>query len=50
VATRIDFTLDGRRYPLTYFALDEDGRVESTTEYCPEPYEPPPGREHPVER
>jgi hypothetical protein len=50
-ASWIEFTLDGVPVPgITFFDLDADGRIEHITEFWPEPYEPPPGREHLVER
>ncbi|MCP3802647.1 nuclear transport factor 2 family protein [Allokutzneria sp. A3M-2-11 16] len=33
-----------------WFELDEDGLISRITDYWPEPYEPPAGREHLVER
>lgn len=35
---------------LTFLDLDRDGMIAAVTEFWPEPYEPPPGREHLVER
>ena len=35
---------------LTFFELDEAGLIATITEFWPEPYEPPAGREHLVER
>lgn len=35
---------------LTYFTFDEEGRISALEEYWPEPYEPPAGREHLLER
>jgi ketosteroid isomerase-like protein len=35
---------------LTFFELDGDGLITQITDFWPEPYEPPPGREHLVER
>ncbi|HZG94224.1 MAG TPA: nuclear transport factor 2 family protein [Mycobacteriales bacterium] len=50
-ATWIDFRLDGAAQPgLTFFELDDDGRIVRVTDFWPDPYEPPPGREHLVER
>ena len=51
VATRVDFALDGEVVVgLTYFTLAADGRIDGFTEYWPDPYEPPLGRDHLVER
>ncbi len=33
-----------------WFDLDDDGLIAKVTDYWPEDYEPPPGREHLVER
>jgi SnoaL-like domain len=50
-ATRVDFTVDGETSPgITFFTLGPDGLIASFTEYWPEPYEPPAGREHLLER
>jgi hypothetical protein len=35
---------------LTFLALDDAGLIATVTDFWPEPYEPPPGREHLVER
>ncbi|QYX78438.1 nuclear transport factor 2 family protein [Streptomyces akebiae] len=37
-------------YAITFFTGDEDGRIVAITDFWPEPYEPPAGREHLVER
>ncbi|MEU6073512.1 nuclear transport factor 2 family protein [Micromonospora sp. NPDC047074] len=34
----------------SFFDLDDAGLIRAVTEFWPEPYEPPPGREHLVER
>jgi SnoaL-like domain len=50
-ATQIAFSLDGETVPgLTFFTFDADGLIEAFTEFWPEPYEPPAGREHLIER
>lgn len=50
VATLIAFTVAGETVPgATFFDLADDGRVRGFTEFWPEPYAPPPGREHLVE-
>jgi ketosteroid isomerase-like protein len=50
-ATWISMKADGDVQPaLTFFELDEQGLIARITEFWPEPYEPPPGREHLVER
>lgn len=33
-----------------FFTFDEDGRIAGVTDFWPEPYEPPAGREHLIER
>jgi hypothetical protein len=35
---------------LCFFELDDDGLISRITDFWPEPYEPPPGRAHLVER
>ncbi|MFF9041591.1 nuclear transport factor 2 family protein [Streptomyces sp. NPDC014892] len=37
-------------YAISFFTVDEDGRIAAVTDFWPEPYEPPAGREHLVER
>ncbi|MFC4466233.1 nuclear transport factor 2 family protein [Streptomyces xiangluensis] len=37
-------------YAISFFTGDDQGRVISVTDFWPEPYEPPAGREHLVER
>ncbi|MCX5559419.1 nuclear transport factor 2 family protein [Streptomyces sp. NBC_00038] len=37
-------------HAITFFTADDSGRIASVTDFWPEPYEPPPGREHLVER
>ncbi|MCC9707239.1 nuclear transport factor 2 family protein [Streptomyces sp. MNU76] len=37
-------------YAISFFTVDEDGRIAAITDFWPEPYEPPAGREHLVER
>lgn len=50
-ASWLAFKVDGREETgLTFFDLDADGRIAHITDFWPEPYEPPPGREHLVER
>jgi len=50
-ATWIAFTVDGRdEVGVSFFDLDVDGRIATITDFWPEPYAPPPGREHLVER
>jgi hypothetical protein len=45
------FRVDGGEQPgLCFFDLDEHGLVARITDFWPEPYEPPPGREHLTER
>jgi predicted ester cyclase len=51
-ASWIEFTnADGTRQPgLCFFVLNGQARIVRITDYWPEPYEPPPSREHLVER
>ncbi|MFC0504717.1 nuclear transport factor 2 family protein [Micromonospora costi] len=50
-ASWVTSTLDGVEQPaVSFFDLDEAGRIKVVTEFWPEPYEPPAGREHLVER
>jgi hypothetical protein len=35
---------------IAFFDFDDEGLIERVTDFWPEPYEPPPGREHLVER
>ncbi|MEI5526455.1 nuclear transport factor 2 family protein [Streptomyces brasiliscabiei] len=37
-------------YAISFFTGDGDGRIAAITDFWPEPYEPPAGREHLVER
>ncbi|MCX4907619.1 nuclear transport factor 2 family protein [Streptomyces sp. NBC_00878] len=37
-------------HAISFFTGDAEGRVLTITDFWPEPYEPPPGREHLVER
>ncbi|MCX4583839.1 nuclear transport factor 2 family protein [Streptomyces sp. NBC_01481] len=37
-------------YAVTFFTGDKEGRITTVTDFWPEAYEPPPGREHLVER
>jgi predicted ester cyclase len=37
-------------YAIAFFTGDEHGRISAMTDFWPEPYEPPAGREHLVER
>ncbi|UUU32113.1 nuclear transport factor 2 family protein [Streptomyces sp. CA-210063] len=37
-------------HAISFFTGDEDGRIATVTDFWPEPYEPPAGREHLVER
>jgi ketosteroid isomerase-like protein len=46
-ATWMRFAIAGEEQPaLTFFELDGDGLITQITDFWPEPYEPPPGREH----
>lgn len=50
-ATWTTFTVDGTPTPAaTFFDLDGSGRIARITEFWPEPYDPPAGREHLVQR
>ncbi|RKF23835.1 nuclear transport factor 2 family protein [Micromonospora globbae] len=50
-ASWVTCAVDGEHVPaVSFFDLDDDGRVSVVTEFWPEPYEPPPGREHLAER
>jgi SnoaL-like domain len=50
-ATWIRFLLDDTEQAgLCFFDLDDVGRIAHLTDFWPVPYEPPPGREHLVER
>ena len=45
------FAVAGTEAPgLCFFRLDGSGRIAQITDFWPEPYEPPPGRDHLVER
>ena len=37
-------------YGITFFTADREGHIATVTDFWPEPYEPPTGREHLVER
>ena len=50
-ATWIKFYVDGTEQDgLCFFVLDDAGRIAEIRDFWPDPYEPPPGREHLVER
>lgn len=50
-ASWIVFSLGDNSQPgISFFELDEDGLIRTITDFWPDPYEPPPGREHLVER
>jgi ketosteroid isomerase-like protein len=50
-ATWVRVAVDGQQLPaLTFLDLDDDGLVARVTDFWPEPYEPPAGREHLVQR
>jgi len=50
-ATWTSFVVDGRtETALTFLDLDGHGRIAHITDFWPEAYDPPPGREHLVER
>ena len=39
-----------KMHAITFFTADEEGRIATVTDFWPEPYEPPAGREHLAER
>ena len=47
---RFEWLLDGQGDEAIVFFEFADGLITSVTDFWPEPYEPPPGREHLVER
>ncbi|MFE7750992.1 nuclear transport factor 2 family protein [Streptomyces sp. NPDC057428] len=50
-AARTRFTVAGEEMPAVhFFSFDAAGRITEVTDFWPEPYEPPAGREHLVER
>jgi hypothetical protein len=50
-ASVITFHIGGEELTgICFFDLDDDGLITSITDWWPEPYEPPSGREHLVER
>ncbi len=51
-ATTIRFVLPGEadQTGIAFFRLDAQGLIAHIDDWWPEPYEPPPGREHLVER
>jgi hypothetical protein len=45
------FTVDGTEQPgICFFELDNHGLIAAITDFWPEPYEPPPGRDHLTQR
>jgi predicted phage tail protein len=51
VAVRTRFTTGAEELPAVhFFVLDATGRISGITDFWPEPYEPPAGRKHLVER
>ncbi|MFF3954274.1 nuclear transport factor 2 family protein [Streptomyces sp. NPDC001890] len=50
-AVRTRFTAGGEElHAIHFFVFDATGRISEITDFWPEPYEPPAGREHLVER
>ncbi len=50
-ASWTSFTVAGTTVPgISFFEFDGEGLIARVTDFWPEPYEPPPGREHLVER
>ncbi|WP_326579655.1 nuclear transport factor 2 family protein [Streptomyces sp. NBC_00481] len=51
VVSRVHVTVGlEEMYAISFFTGDEDGRIATVTDFWPESYEPPAGREHLVER
>lgn len=51
VATWVRVTVgEEETHALSFFTEDTSGRISTITDFWPEPYEPPAGREHLVER
>ncbi|MEU1557567.1 nuclear transport factor 2 family protein [Streptomyces scabiei] len=51
VVSRVHVTVGlEEMYAVSFFTGDGDGRIAAVTDFWPEPYEPPAGREHLVER
>ncbi|MFD3499905.1 nuclear transport factor 2 family protein [Streptomyces sp. NPDC058678] len=51
VVTWLHFTVGPEKmHAISFFAADDSGRISAVTDFWPEPYEPPAGREHLVER
>lgn len=50
-STLVDFVVGGEAMTgLSFFSFAEDGSIAMIEDYWPEPYDPPAGREHLVER
>jgi hypothetical protein len=50
-ATMLDFTVGEEQLTgISFFSFDGDGLISRVEDIWPEPYEPPPGREHLTER
>ncbi|MFD7860651.1 nuclear transport factor 2 family protein [Streptomyces sp. NPDC057682] len=50
-AARTRFVVDGEEaHAVHFFTFDAEGRISAVTDFWPEPYEPPAGRAHLVER
>lgn len=47
--TRVTVGLE-QMHAITFFTADASGRIATVTDFWPEPYEPPAGREHLAER
>lgn len=51
VVTWVHFTVGlEEMYAISFFTGDESGRISTITDFWPEPYEPPAGRDHLTER
>ncbi len=50
-ASWLDFTVRAETMPgISFFGFDDDCLITTVDDFWPEPYDPPPGREHLVER
>jgi ketosteroid isomerase-like protein len=47
----VDFTVgEEQMVGISFFSFDQDGQITRVEDIWPEPYDPPPGREHLTER
>jgi hypothetical protein len=50
-ASWLDFTVGDESMPgISFFTFDDNGLIAAVEDFWPEPYDPPAGREHLVER